>query len=120
MEIENQIDVLHSENMEWLKKLASYSEEINSMQSSIETIAATYTSRAVMSKIEHFQNQLIIHKHRISGLKHSIKNDEKIIQSHDNLKLESHHASAKDQVHTFEKIIGDLKLELNQFLQQSV
>ncbi len=118
MEIENQIDVLHSENMEWLKKLASYSEEINSMQSSIESVAATYTSRTVMSKIEHFQNQLIIQKHRISSLKHSIKNDEKLLNG--NQSAESHHASAKDQVHTFEKIINDLRHELNQFLQQAI
>ena len=119
METNNQIDVLHSENLEWLKKLASYSDEINAMQSSIENVAASYTSRSVMTEIEHFQNQLTIQKHRINSLKHSIKNNEKLLNVDDTV-ADTDHATAKDQVNTFEKIISDLRQELNQFLQQPI
>lgn len=119
METQNQTDVLHSENLEWLKKLASYSDEINAMQSSIENVAASYTSRTVMTEIEHFQNQLTIQKHRINSLKHSIKNNEKLLNVDNNI-AGSDHATAKDHVNTFEKIISDLKHELNHFLQQAI
>ncbi len=120
METHTQIDVLHSENLEWLKKLSSYSSEIDSMQSSIENVASSYTSKPVMAKIEHFQNQLIIQKHRINSLKHSIKNNEKLLGRADNDLAGNDHETAKDKVDIFEKIISDLKQELNQFLQQAI
>ncbi|MFM9943866.1 MAG: hypothetical protein ACKVQB_01395 [Bacteroidia bacterium] len=119
METQTQSDVLHSENLEWLKRLASYADEVNAMQLQIEGIAASYTSQSVMAKIEHFQNQLIIQKHRINSLKHSIKNNEKLINLDTNV-ADTDHASAKDQVNTFEKIISDLRQELGQFMQQAI
>ena len=117
IETQNQADVLHSENMEWLKKLVMYADEIKEMQSRIEEIAANNTSRTVMPRIEHFQNQLIIQKHRINSLKHSIKNNDRMLNTNS---ADSDHASEKDKIDTFERIIKDLHGELNEFLQQPI
>ena len=117
IETQTQVDVLHSENLEWLKKLVMYADEIKNMQSRIEEIATNNTSRTVMPRIEHFQNQLIIQKHRINSLKHSIKNNDKMLNADS---AESDHASEKDKVDTFERIIKDLHTELNEFMQQAV
>ena len=47
------------------------------------------------------------------------RNNEKLLNVDDTV-ADTDHATAKDQINTFEKIISDLKHELNQFLQQPI
>ncbi len=119
METQNQTNVLHSENLEWLKKLALYAKEINIMQESIERVVSNYAFRTVLPQIEHFQNQFVIQKHRLNSLKHTIKYNEKLVSANYD-SADTDHATNKDQVEIFGKILGDLKRELTRFLQRSM
>jgi len=124
MENKEQLQELHSENLEWLKNLVFYADEIKNMQSRIEEIARENTSRSVMPKIDHFENQLQIQKNEYNHLKHAIKNNEKLInEAMSNTGgsatqiFASDHSNVREKVIIFEKIINDLRLELDQFLQ---
>ncbi len=119
METVTQMDVLHSENMEWLKKLASYSKEIKTMQESIERVVSNYAFRTVLPQIEHFQNQFVIQNHRLNSLKHTIKYNEKLVSANF-ISADMDHANTKEQIVTFGKILNDLKKELTRFLQQAM
>jgi len=127
MENQAQLEALHSENLGWLKNLVFYTEDIKSMQSRIEDIASEYSSSEVMANIEHFQNQLEIQKKEYNILKHSLKNNQRLLldalTNYGGLSsqiISVNHSRVKEKVIIFEKIINDLQVELKQFLQVAI
>jgi hypothetical protein len=55
-----------------LRGLEFYQLELGFLQERLEEIAGDYTAREVAEQVEHFQNQLIIHREQIDNLKHRI------------------------------------------------
>src|SRR5476651_1744213 len=55
-----------------LRGLEFYEIEIGFLQERLEEIAADNTNREVAEQVEHFQNQLIIHREQIDIQKHRI------------------------------------------------
>ncbi len=110
----------HEENKEWLNKLLFYQDEIHVMEHHLEEIVSKNTSKEILAKVEHFQNQLIIQKNTIDTLKHEVNiSEDELMSSITKNEFAVDHRSIKDHIETrlkvevFEKIFKDLKTELN-------
>ena len=115
----------HAEHTKWLSAMAFYKDEIKIMQKRIEEIAAKNTSKEVLVKIEHFQNQLLIQDNNISKIQHLINHDENAIKNSINAnpvasdhRLAEDHAEERQMVENFANHFKELKTELNVFLSK--
>ncbi|HLO53800.1 MAG TPA: hypothetical protein VK169_05890 [Saprospiraceae bacterium] len=68
---------LHFEHKQWNSELMFWKDEIATFEHRLEEIVSRYTSKDVLSKLEHFQNQLILHGNAITYLLKDIKTHEK-------------------------------------------
>ena len=64
----------------WLRGLGFYELELGFLRERLEEIAADNTGKMVSEKVEHFQNQFIIHRDYLDGLKHRIQENMKVLQ----------------------------------------
>lgn len=118
---------LHQEHMEWINKMLFYKDEIVVMRNRLSEVAGKNSSKEVQAMVEHFQNQLIVQNEQADILKHTIKQYENTIESHlnkndvaaDKLKWDDH-ADLREKVEMFEKIIGELRVELINFLAKYI
>jgi len=69
-----QINIKHVTNLhsDCLRGLSFYDQELTILQQRLEEIAAANTHKEVLEKIEHFQNQFIIHRNYIDELTYSL------------------------------------------------
>lgn len=117
----------HEENKEWMNSLLFYKDELNIMKERIKEIAAKNSSKDLLAKVEHFQNQLIVQSNNVDTLKHEINlsNDaitEEIKKNEkraDHLKLEDH-ALIREQMQGFTKAFNEFRQEFNQFLNKTM
>ena len=115
----------HQEHEAWMNKLAFYDDEIVIMQNRISEITSKNTSKDVLAKVEHFQNQLIIQKKHIDDLRHKIRRDEKKLEANinanpvasDHRKIEDH-SDERAFMEGFELNINEIRSHLNHFLAQ--
>ncbi len=113
----------HHEHSGWLNKLSFYNDEITVMQKRLEEVNSKNTSLEVRKSVEHFQNQLIIHKNNSDDLRHHIQREEKELQglikknpvAVDHRKTEDH-AEERYNLDHFEKTFNELRKEFNAFL----
>lgn len=68
-----EINIKHFANLHvnTLSSLTFYEQEIDILKKRLEEIASKNTGNEVSEGIEHFQNQLIIHREKIDELKHA-------------------------------------------------
>jgi hypothetical protein len=116
---------LHFEHVQWLSELRFWDDEIKSFSRRLGDVVMRYTSNEIRAKIEHFQNQFILHDEVIDILKKEITVHEKSIANY----AEEHpvainrvhfddHVELRDKMDTQRKIYNDLKLEYFGFLSQ--
>ena len=115
----------HEEHTEWLSKLAFYKDELPILQKRIEEVLRKNTSKDVASKVEHFQNQLLIQADNISKIQHHINHEENTIQNSikDNPIASDHrntedHLEERQMVESFEKHFIELRDDLNTFISR--
>jgi hypothetical protein len=122
-----QINIKHITNLhnDALRGLDFYQQELIILRDRLEEVAAQNTALEVLEKVEHFQNQFIIHRRHLEDLKSEF---------HKNLKhLESQvmemagfveqvtfteNGSLYESYLTEEKIFNDLRHEFNRFAAQ--
>lgn len=115
----------HQENVEWAKKIAFYKDEIKIMNERIAEVASKNSSKDVLSKVEHFQNQLIVQKNNMDEINHLInlsedqlvKNVNKNPTAVDHRKV-SDHTEERNKIVQFERVFNELRKELNVFIAQ--
>jgi len=118
---------LHEEHKEWSSKLSFYKDEIKVMQNRVSEIASKNTGKEVSSSVEHFQNQLIVQRNNIDELAHSINEHEtylvkKAKENHTAIdhKTVNDHPKMRDSFNSFEKVMNELRKELNVFLSKNM
>lgn len=122
MKTEEKIYTQHAEHTDWLSKMKFYADEILVLKNRLGEVASKNNDKAVLAKVEHFQNQLIIQKNNIDEMSHSIKMDEEALQKEikenptavDHRKV-AYHAKEKEAVDSFEKNFKELRTEFNLF-----
>jgi len=116
------LGVQHSE---WLRTLDFYKDELAILQKRLDEVAAKNTSPDAMARLEQFQNQFIVQRNNIDEYKHSI--NEHAHQVYEDL---THHAGKVEEtlvedhkkleasMGQLEKIINDMRKELNAYLSK--
>lgn len=66
------IDELHSEHQQWIKEIGFYKDELIVFNRRLDEIAGKYSSKEVLSKLEHFQNQFILQNEVADILLHDL------------------------------------------------
>lgn len=112
----------HEENVEFLKKLDFYAEEISIHQGRLDEVASKNSAADCLTMVERFQNQLIIQKNNIDEIRHEVKQDENRLEKEitENPVAVDHrsvpyHEAEKDKVDSFEKNFNDLRAEMKEF-----
>ena len=107
----------------WLKDLDFYKDEFDTLDKRLMEIAGKYTSREVLEKVEHFQNQFLIQRKNIQDLSHIIHKHEgniaadiKVHAGKMNISNVDDHETIREKVEAFEMMIKDLRREFNSFL----
>ncbi|MBK8886274.1 MAG: hypothetical protein IPN46_06835 [Saprospiraceae bacterium] len=118
---------LHFEHTQWLSELKFWEDEIKSFSKRLGEVVVRYTSNEIRAKIEHFQNQFILHDEVIDLLKKDVKNHEKAIalQAEDNPVAINHvyfndHTGLRDKMDTQRQIYRELKSTYYNFLSKSM
>ena len=115
----------HEENKEWASSLAFYKDEIKVMESRLEEIVSKNTSKDILLKIEHFQNQLIIQTDQISNISHDLNLNNDAINSEvqknptavDHRSMNDH-TFIREGMRAFEKLFSELKTDLYMHLSK--
>ena len=115
----------HGEHIDWINKLAFYTDEIAIMQTRLEEVSSKNNAHEIRKEIEHFQNQFIIQKAHVHDMRQVIKQDEKQIQANilsnpvasDHRKTEDH-AVERESIQSLELTINDLRKEFKTFLSK--
>jgi metal-dependent hydrolase (beta-lactamase superfamily II) len=119
-----QINIKHITHLhsDALRGLDFYEQELSILQERLEEITADNTSPAVLEKIDHFQDQFIVHQRYIDDLRYNLhknlKNiEEQIIENAgfiDKIRY-TENKNLYEQYVTEEKIFNELRHEFNRF-----
>jgi hypothetical protein len=119
------INILHEENKQWQNDLLFYKDELKIMKNRLAEIAAKNTSKDLLARVEHFQNQFIIQTSAIDNLAHEINlNNDAINREILKNEVAVDHRSMPDHVTIRENIayfthnMSALKMEFNTFLSK--
>jgi len=122
--MKNHVNIKHIKNLnnDGLRGIAFYKQELGILQERLQEIAADNTAREVQEKVEHFQNQFLIHGNHLDVLKHDIHvNDEDmeadimITGTQVSQSVADEHTRIHERYQTEEKILNDLRKEFNRF-----
>jgi len=120
------VAALHLENELWKKELVFYKDELQILEKYLFEVNNKNVSKDARAEVEHYQNQLILHKEVMDELVKEVKDHEKSItyvsdQWHNveiqKLKLDEH-ADVKDRVKTQREIYSELKHNFRSWLIQ--
>jgi hypothetical protein len=111
----------------WLKSVAFYEGEFDSMNERLMEIASKNTGVETMAEVEHFQNQFIIQRNNMDELKHQVREHDLLVsqeaRQHSG-KMDSGnatvHNNVKEAFSKTEEIINNLRKEFNQFLSRTM
>ncbi len=114
---------LHEEHKEWMSNLSFYEDEIKVMRNRIAEVCAKNNNKEILALVDHFENQMKVQKNNIDELKHSVKQEEGLIEKEiknnsvaiDHRKL-AENVELVNQIKSFENHFNDLRKELNAFV----
>lgn len=122
--MKNHVNIKYIKNLnnDGLRGLAFYKQELAILQERLQEIGADNTAQEVQEKVEHFQNQFLIHGNYLDELKHDIHANDQAIEA-DLLSTEDlvsepvadEHKNIHDRYVNEEKIFNDLRHEFNAF-----
>lgn len=109
-------------NSESLRALDFYNQEVEFLQERLEEVASDNTAKEVQEEVEHFQNQLLIHRKAIDELKGLITANNRRIEM-ELLKtdpfvdepLAKEHKELYGNYQSEEKMFNELRHEFNRF-----
>ena len=108
-----------------LKSLDFYATEIQLMNDRLAEVAAKNNSFEARSAIEHFQNQFIVQRNNIDELRHAVKEQAHLVAEDakrhggkvDQLRI-AEQEKTEDHVHSFERVVNELRTEFKRFLSE--
>lgn len=120
----SQINIKHIKNLnnDCLRGIEFYKQELAILQERLEEITSDNTAKQVLEKVEHFQNQFLIHGNYLDELKHQIHANDKSIEAEllrtgalvaENIAAE--HKQIHEQYLNEERIFNELRHEFNRF-----
>ncbi|SFC97232.1 hypothetical protein SAMN05421780_11532 [Flexibacter flexilis DSM 6793] len=119
------ISDLHHEHKLWSNELTFQKEEIKIFKNWLAEISQKNTATDIKMKVEHFQNQFILHNEVLDTFLHDIKVHEQELEkfAQENEIAASHarftdHANFRDRVETQHSLYSALKHEFKAFTSE--
>lgn len=116
---------LHFEHQQWLKEIMLWQDELKSFRNRLEEIQQRWTDKAVLSRLDQFQNQFVIHSKKIDEMRDEIQghehnialivNDNKNFMDRDGY---LHHRDIRERMETERLMQADLKKRFFGFLSR--
>jgi len=118
---------LHFEHKQWNSELMFWKDEIPTFEHRLEDIVTRYTSKDILSILEHFQNQLILHKNVVALLLKEIKTHEnELIQyakdhpvAIDHVRFDDH-TDIRTKMDTQRELYADMKKQFFDFVSKAM
>ena len=116
------VEGLHFEHRLWTNELGFFQDELGIFEKRLSELVQKYSDREVLAELEHFQNQFIRQKEVLDQLKHDIKvHDQaigRILQNGGQANSDDvdRHVLVDEQMKTYRKIYGDLKIQFYEYL----
>lgn len=116
---------MHFEHVQWKGELDFWNDELKSFNNRLSELVTRWTDKDVLAKLEHYQNEFILHgdviedieeiidKHEINISKHSNKDHESL-----DVYLVKNHVSLRHKMESQRQIYADLKKDFFQFLSK--
>lgn len=115
----------NTELNEWATNIDFYISDLAILEKRLEEVAQKNTKAPVLASVEHFQNQFIVERETLRGLKHAVHVNAEKMQEEikkfsriHNLDIVDHHSLLRESVQLSEKIFLELKHSFYRFLSK--
>ena len=116
---------LHFEHEQWKGELAFWKGELKFFNSKLSELVTRWTNKDVLAKLEHYQNEFILHGGVIQDLQETIEKHETRIAGQSktgenalDVHLTKEHVAFRNKIETQRQIYSDLKKEFFRFLEK--
>ncbi len=116
---------LHFEHKQWDSELAFWKDELKSFNLRLDELVNRWTKKEVLQKLEHYQNEFMLHKGVIEKLQEEIQAHETSIAAQESTGrpaldtiLVKNHSDFRKKMEEQRQIYADLKKEFFRFLSQ--
>ncbi|MDF0715413.1 hypothetical protein PY092_04565 [Muricauda sp. 334s03] len=116
---------LHFEHKQWELELEFWKDELKTFKNRLNELIGRYEAPDVLAKLEHFQNEFILHGSVIEELEETIEEHESNMAEHSKIgevaldvSLVDKHVKFRKRMETQRQIYADLKIEFFQFLTE--
>ena len=114
---------MHFEHVQWRRELFFWEDELKSFKNRLSELVMRYTAKDVLAKLEHYQNEFILHGGVIDDLLEDIEAHEiriaaqtKAGQDVLDTVLVKKHLEFRNRIETQRRIYGELKKDFYRFL----
>lgn len=119
------LKLVHFEHREWLVRLNFFKSELEIFEKMLGEVAVKNNATDIRSKIEHFQNQFLLQRHRLLEVKRDVNKSESAIanQLMDNMaawdrQTVKQEGDLRSAINTFDYLFTELKKEFKLFLEK--
>ena len=117
---------LHLEHRSWYSELKFWEDELKTFEHRLEELVLTNTDKEFLMKLEHFQNEFLLHGKRIGEMQEVIKRHEmrlagQSLEGNDNaldVVMVRSHMDFREKMETQREIYNDLKKYFFRFLTE--
>lgn len=118
---------MHFEHQQWNAELAFWKDELKSFNNRLNELVTRWTNKDVLAKLEHYQNEFVLHGNVIEDLQESIEEHEIRIAGQfesgtnalDTI-MSKKHIEFRDRMETQREIYADLKKDFFRFLSENM
>lgn len=114
---------MHFEHQQWKGELAFWKDELKSFNNRLFELVTRWTNKDVLAKLEHYQNQFVLHDAVIEDLQETIEEHETRIAGQSksgsgalDTQLSKKHIEFRNSIETQRQIYAELKKEFFRFL----
>jgi hypothetical protein len=116
---------LHFEHKQWQSELAFWEDELKSFKNRLSELVTRWTAKDVLTKLEHFQNEFILHGGVIEDFQEAIEEHEMRIAGQSmtgedamDTAMVKKHLEFRSMMETQRQIYADLKKDFFRFLSE--
>ncbi|WP_178985572.1 hypothetical protein [Winogradskyella helgolandensis] len=118
-------DNMHFEHVSWKRELAFWEDELKSFNNRLSELVTRWTDKDLLAKLEHYQNEFVLHGGVIEDLQEIIEEHETRIAGQDiegedalDTQLAKQHVEFRTKMENQRHIYAELKKEFFRFLEK--
>ncbi|SDS24763.1 hypothetical protein SAMN05216503_2446 [Polaribacter sp. KT25b] len=116
---------MHFEHVLWKRELDFWIDELKTFNNRLSELVTRWTDKNVLARLEHYQNEFILHGGVIEDLQEAIEEHEMRIAGQSesgfnaiDTKLARKHVEFRNRIETEREIYADLKKKFFRFLEE--